>query len=179
MNLHEQNQFDALVQPLFLSRLLTRRQKKSSEWWADVSALIAQPQSYQYLMQMFQVAEIYPDVVLYDVEQAKYSNLRLKQYREDIYQNMREIASNAQGDVWLLSHDDVIYFYDRDNGEITIEYCEPLNICFVEFIQISLIIKKFEEMDGLSGGQSHQQQFIADLEAICPHIYHIFPYAYF
>lgn len=59
------------------------------------------------------------------------------------------------------------------------EYCEPLNICFVEFIQISLIIKKFEEMDGLSGGQSHQQQFIADLEAICPHIYRIFPYAYF
>lgn len=120
MNLHEQNQFDALVQPLFLSRVLTRRQQKSSEWWGDVSALIAQPQSYQYLMQMFQAAEIYPDVVLYDVEQAKYSNLRLKQYREDIYQNMREIASNAQGDVWLLSHDDVIYFYDRDNGEITI-----------------------------------------------------------
>ncbi|NHB59581.1 hypothetical protein G9F32_16425 [Acinetobacter sp. 194] len=131
--------------------------------------------NYIYLLKNYLCGEIYPDVDLFSYDEFIKENKELKLGFKEVSEEFI-IGNNGQGDSWFLSRDGVVFFYDHNDGEYELENFQNLNVNFIDFLKITLIIKKYEEdLDS----EIQQKKFIKELNSVKEGIYDIFPYAYF
>ncbi len=55
------------------------------------------------------------------------------------------IGANGQGDLWLLSNDDNVLFFDHNQGEISINKLLDLGLNFEKWLQFVFLNKDFED----------------------------------
>ncbi len=126
------------------------------------------PEQYENLVTQIGTFEIASEAILYNSVEAVSEN------RESEWTDFWLFAENGQGDRWLLSKENSVFFYDHDAPD----HLQPMKISFGQWLQMAYIIRQldhyYEEYESIP--ECKEQAFYKALNSISPGLEERFPF---
>lgn len=136
-------------------------------------------QDSQYLkfISSYKTTELNADIEIFDYDLCLKENRYIKDNYDKLSNRLWIIGRTGQGDEWFIDIEtNEVLFYDHNKGEYEESFFTNMEIDFLGFLKMGILIKQLENY--LDEGKDVMQEYIRAMNSISSNLYNNYPYKY-